>query len=153
EVLAKKRGVPVDSVNRSVADSLLKAYDSLYDAFTQIALDGATAATGVPKDFVPDLVDLCTAGFSIPEKSVEATLFLQSMAGDGVERVKKALSALADAAKNEKIEVFYTGSGKYCVRAFALDYKSAEKLLFGIGTAAVKSIESLGGTGKFEKVE
>lgn len=153
EVLAKKKGVPLEQVNRLVGAPLSAAYESLSDAFTQIALDGATAATGVAKEFIPDLVDLATAGFSIPEKSVEATVFLQSMAGDGLDRVKKSLSALSAAAKGDKIEVFYTGSGKYAVRAFALDYKSAEKLLNTVCSAGVEAIESFGGVGKFEKVE
>ncbi|MBS3061098.1 MAG: translation initiation factor IF-2 subunit alpha [Candidatus Diapherotrites archaeon] len=153
EVLSEKRKIPFESVWKSVAEPLIKQYESLYDAFQVIAMDGPSAATGVPKEFLNELAELCKTGFEIPEKSVEGLLAVSSMTGDGVERVKQSLKAVQDFAKDEKIELFYTGSGKYLLRVFALDYKTAEKLLSSASDAGVKKIESLGGTGSFQKTE
>ncbi len=153
EVLANKRKIPFDSVWKSVAEPLIKSYDSLYEAFTQIAMDGSEAADGVPKEWVNDLTELCETGFKIPEKSVEGALAIGSNAGDGVEKIKQALNEVKKAAGGEKVEVFYMGSGKFSLRAFSMDYKSAERLLNAVSNAGIEKIESLGGYGSFEKME
>jgi len=153
EVLAEKRKVPFESVWKNVAEPLIKNYDSLYDAFQQIALSGTDGATDVPKEWVAELTELCEASFSIPEKSVEGLLSLSSLAGDGVERVKQALQSVKEEIKGEKIELFYVGSGKYSLRTFALDYKSAEKSLAAASDAGIGKIHSLGGKGSFERIE
>lgn len=153
EVLAKKRQVDPSVAWKNVADPLLAKFETLYDAFVVISQDGVDSDFGIAKDWASDLVPLCETSFTPPEKSLSGLLKLSSNAGDGVERIKSALKSVREASKSKKLELTYTGSGRFLVRVFDLDFKSAEKSLSQVSSAGIKAIESLGGTGSFEKIE
>ncbi|MFH1256077.1 MAG: S1 RNA-binding domain-containing protein [Candidatus Diapherotrites archaeon] len=151
ELLAKEEKVPLEKAWAEIAEPLLEKYDSLYDAFQAIALDGEKAAEGVSKEWLNPLMELVEKNVETPKKTVKGTLTVYSNASNGVELVKKALLAGRAAAGKAEIDLVYAGSGKFQVKASAPDYKAAEKILKSISDAAIDSIKHSKGFGEFEK--
>ena len=75
---------------------------------------------------------------------------LKSFAGDGVERIKKALSVVGGFAKDDVgIEVEYVGAPKYRIVIESEDYKTAETVLKKVVDEVMKTMRKLGGEANF----
>ncbi len=152
ELLAEKQGVSFDVVWSEVAEPLLQNYDSLFDAFQAVLLKGGSAVSVVPKKWVGKLVELVRSNYSLPVKVVRGKVSVFVPGSNGVELVKKALSA-GEKVGGSNVSVFYEGSGVFGIRVSSSDYKSAEKLLKSVSDTIVSSVSSFGGKAVFERVE
>jgi translation initiation factor 2 subunit 1 len=149
ELLAEKEHVSFEDAWDAIGVPLLENYDSLQEAFQQVALHGEPAAKGIEKRWMPPFLELVQKNIELPEKTVEGILSLRSLDPAGVELVKKALAKAHSGSGN--VRIFYSGSGKYVVRATGSDFKSAEKALNRAGDAVVKEMAALGGEAEFKR--
>jgi len=152
EVFAKEQGKPFDLVWDEVAVPLFEAHGSLPGAFQEIALHGEEAAKNVGTAFLKPLVLLVKKNVPVPEKSLQGVLSLRSFRPDGVDVIRQALSE-AEKKGGEKVSIFYTGGGKFVVRATGPDFKAAEKSLNTTAGLVVDSLKASGGEAKFERSE
>jgi translation initiation factor 2 subunit 1 len=150
ELFAEKEKLNFDDAWEGTARPLLNEYDSLMEAFQQIALHGEPAAKGVDQKWLSGFVEIVQKNTAVPEKTVEGILSLHSLDPNGVELVKKAVGK-ASHSGGKKVKIFYAGSGKYVVRATSSDFKSAEKILDKAGSEAVKEMLACGGQAEFKR--
>ncbi|HZX19842.1 MAG TPA: S1 RNA-binding domain-containing protein [archaeon] len=152
ELLANDAKTDFDVAWQEVAEPLIEAHESLYNAFQQILIKGEDAAKAVPKKWVSPLMHMVEKNFEIPVKSVRGKIFLTMPSSVGVDGLKDALiSGQKKGGKN--IEIHYEGSGNYSVKATSVDYKSAEKILKNVGDEIISFAHKLGGKAEFTKVE
>ncbi len=151
ELLAAQVKVAPEVAISEVAEPLLEKYDTLYDAFQAILVDGSLLSL-VPKKWADPLKEMVAKNYELPEKTVKGQMVVCVPGPGGVESLKKAL--LAGKKKGGKnVEIFYEGSGRYDIRATSTDYKSAEKLLSGVSGEIIAQAVSAGGKAEFEKAE
>ena len=150
ELLAKKGGSDFDTAWDAIARPLLDEFDSLQEAFQQIALKGAEPAKAVESKWRAPLVALVKKSVAVPERTVKGAVELHSFAPNGVEVVKEALAKGAKAEEKSNVEIFYVKGGRYAIRATANDFKSAKKRLCNVADAIVQAMEAKGGEAKFE---
>ncbi len=151
EVLAKNEKKSFEEAWDNVAEPLAERYESLFEAFQRIALEGEKAAEGVPVAWLKPLVSLVQKSISVPMKTVMGVVSIRLEAPDGVKKIKRVLSAAEGKAKKSGVEIFYNGGGAYEIRATALDFKTAEKDLNAIKDFIVSEIEKEKGTAEFKK--
>ncbi|MCX6798973.1 MAG: translation initiation factor IF-2 subunit alpha [Candidatus Diapherotrites archaeon] len=152
ELFAEKEHVQFDDAWDGTAKPLLEEYDNLQEAFQQIVLHGESAAKGVKPEWLDSFIELVRKSVSVPEKTVEGVLSLHSLDSEGAELVKKALLQGLHGSGG-KVNIFYSGSGKYVVRATAPDFKGAEKALGKAADAVVKEMLASGGKAEFKRSE
>ena len=135
-----------------VAEPLLKHYDSLYEAFNAIRLNGESEAKGVSNKWLKPLVEMVEKNFELPIKTVKAKVLISVPDSGGIEVIKKTLNDVQKKA-GSALEIFYEGSGIYSMKVSAPDYKSAEKNLKEIYEGLNSIIVSSNGKTEFERVE
>jgi len=152
EMLASNMKEKPENAWAEVAEPLLESYDSLFDAFNAILVNGESAAKGVQKKWIAQLIEIVEKNFEVQVKTVKGRLLISVPGPSGVETLKKALlAALKKAGK--KAEILYEGSGKYVLKVSSHDFKSAEKSLKSISDGIISEIAPFGGKAEFEKVE
>ena len=153
EMIALEKKIPFEKAWNEISEPLLQEFDSVTEAFQQISLLGQVPES-IPAAWRKPLLEMIKKSIVVPQRSLKGSIFLTSSASNGVELIKNALAeAKKVASKNASAEVHYSGSGKYMVKVVSHDYKIAEKALKEFAESAIKSIDSSGGTGKFEKIE
>ena len=148
EILAEGQKKTPEQTWDAVAKSLLENYDSLGEAFQNIALLGEEAAEGVPKEWLKPLVELVQKSVPVPEKTLNGVLSIKLVDSKGVDLIKEILLKVE---KDKNVKIFYSGGGKYAVKATAPDFKSTEKILDNASEAAVDAIKKAGGEAKFKR--
>ncbi len=150
EVLAKEQGKPFEEAWDAIAKPLIERYDSLGEAFQEIALLGEEAASGVEAKWLKPLVKLVEKNVPVPEKTVNGVFTLRSFKPEGSEAIKMALQE-AEREKGQGIEIFYRGGGKYVLKAKASDFKAAEKLLNEAAEIVLQEMKAAGGQAEFKR--
>ncbi len=151
ELVAKQKKESLDVAWREIAEPLLQTYDSLYEAFQKILSDGEQAAAGVPKKWLPPLIEVISKNVEIPKKTVKGVLTLSSNEPDGVLLIKDALIYARNSVKDAEVDIYYAGSGKYVVKVDSFDYKVAEGVIKELAENAINKIKTSGGKGEFER--
>jgi translation initiation factor 2 subunit 1 len=151
EVLAKKRKVSFDEAWEKTAEPLLNEFDSLNDAFNEIAFTGKVPSC-VKEPWNSSLLELIKRNITVPKKTVKGILELTSFEPNGVETIKKALLQ-AQKIAGKDAEIIYLGSGKYKISVVSSDYKSAEKKIMDSVQEAIKIVSKTKGKAEFKKIE
>jgi len=150
EVLAKEQKKKTEEALDAIERPLLEKYDSLAEAFQEIALLGEEAAVGVDKEWMKPLLEMVEKNVPVPEKTLEGILTLRSMLPNGVDVIKQALQKV-EKAKKDEISIFYKGGGKYVLRAKAPDFKAAEKTLNEAAEIVIGEMKSSGSEAEFKR--
>ncbi len=152
EIIGKKLGLNREQL-LEIGKKLIKEYDSVYEAFVESAYEGyEVLAKVVGESFAKEMAEIARDNIKPPRVKVRGYFELKSFAGDGVERIKKALTKAYDIIKkypNVKAEIEYVGAPKYRIVLEADDYKVAEKALKTVVDNILKTIKRLGGEGNF----
>ncbi len=90
EILANEQKKTFQQAWESIAIPLFEKYDSLADAFQNIALLGEEAAENVEKQWLKPLVQLVKKNVAIPEKTLRGVLSIRSLEPNGVDLIKQA---------------------------------------------------------------
>ena len=154
EMLAEKRGTTPEELLAQIGPSVLKIWNSVYDAFQEAAEYGRDVfdEEKIDADWIDDFVAFAQENIQIQYVDVHGFVEVRSTAHDGVEQVKKARQ---EAEKSElddvKIKVAYHGAPLYRVTVEAPDYKIAEEQLKRAADRAIEAIEKVGGAGGFQR--
>ncbi len=141
---------------RRIANELIDAHGSLYDAFEQSAIHGPEAIDGtdLDDDEVSAIVDTARENVSVPYVTVTGYVDLVSAATDGVEAVRESLKAAegnGEVPEEVDLDVTYVGAPEYRIRVQAPNYKTAEAELEASANRAKTAIEAIGGTAEFHR--
>ena len=145
-----------DELYTTVANELLGAHGSLYDAFEQAAIHGAEALerTDLTDEEVETIVDTARENVSVPYVNVTGYVDLSNPSPSGVDGVKEALSAAegnGEVPDEVELEVTYVGAPEYRIKVRAPNYKTAEDQLEASARRAVEAIEAEGGSGEYHR--
>ncbi len=134
------------SRSRALKEKLEEQFGTLYEAFENVAKKGEKALepTGLTPDVARVVAELASEKIIPPSYEVGALVEISSRSSNGIEQVKKALSAATVGLQSAEIHITYAGAPKYRVRVVADDYKQAEKSL----DTALRKIKE--GTGKHD---
>ncbi|WP_457548895.1 translation initiation factor IF-2 subunit alpha [Archaeoglobus sp.] len=152
EIIGEKLGMSREQLVE-IGKKLIKEFDSVHEAFVECAYEGyEVLAKIVGEEFAKEMAEIARENIKPPRVKVMGYFELKSYAGDGVERIRKALMKAYDVIKkfpNIKAEIEYVGAPKYRIVLEADDYKVAEKALKSVVDSVLKTMKKLGGEGDF----
>ena len=137
-----------------VAQTLVEAFDSLYEGFEAAAIHGeeALADLELDADERTAIVETARENVSVPYVEVTGYVDLEAAGPAGVDDVREALKAAGDLDSEEiDLEVTYVGAPEYRIRVRAPDYKQAEEALEAAADRAQAAIEETGGSAEFHR--
>ena len=124
--VAEAQHVKPAALFQQVKQAALKKYSSLAATFEAVALQGEKLEKlGVPAKLAQELETIIKTRIKPREAVIKGELTLLSLAPDGVEQVKGALTTIT----KQGLSVKYKGSGTYLVVVKASDFKKAERAL------------------------
>ncbi|MGI0079195.1 MAG: translation initiation factor IF-2 subunit alpha [Nitrososphaerales archaeon] len=122
-----------DNSMLNLEDILLDQYDSLYDAFDDIARRGQKAIqriVGLPANFAETLETISAEKIVIPIVEVRGIMDIRVKAADGIEVIKNTLKSVEETkASGVQIKTTYLGTPRYRLTVKAENYKVAERSL------------------------
>lgn len=150
EIAGEKAGVSREELEK-IGKKLMKKYDSIYAAFEDVAYEGyEVIAKLTGEKLAKEIAGLAREHIKPSKVKVRGYFELKSFAGDGVERIKRALSSVSRFAKDDvEIDVEYVGAPKYRIVIESEDYKTAETVLKKVVDEVIKTMRKLGGEANF----
>jgi len=146
----KETGKISDKDIEDLEESIFSKYDSIYDAFLDVARKGIDVLNDLklPKKTVTAIEDV-SSKIRLPSVEIRGILEITNTKPDGVEVIKKILGSATKKDDNSKVEITYVGAPKYRISVSSGDFKSAEKTLKPIISDIQSSIEKQKGTFNF----
>jgi len=135
-------------------DALYSKYDSIYDAFMDIARNGISVIKElkVPKKAVSALEEI-SSKMKLPSVEIRGVLEISNKLSDGVEIIKNTLLNVMKEDNSKNIQITYLGAPKYRLAVIAQDFKLAEKIMKPVLEDIQHDIEKKKGTFKFTREE
>ena len=145
EIVAERLSITVDQAYDEFGLELTESYETLYGAFEAVAANPDELREDYEGDWVETFIEVANENVAVPYVSIDGILEMKSMAPDGVEDIRKALTAGMEAADDADVTITSVGSPKYRIVITADDYKTAEDVMKKVSTAAIKSLTKAGG--------
>lgn len=159
EIVANKIGKPPEAAY----DILWKLDETYGDALTgleQAVIQGEDAlrAAGVPEDWIRPILEEAKARVEVRQVRISGIATVQSLAGDGVERVRSVLRSMVEAArstdsKNVKVKAYTIGAPRYRIDLISHDYKILERALQAAVKAGEREARRLDATFAFQRLK
>jgi len=131
-------------------DQLIEKFDSLYYAFEEVAIRGATLLEGFDPAIAEEIERVAKVNVKVPFVDITGYVDLTCPKPNGIEVIKRALKAASKTDDTDiRYDVSYIGAPRYRIRTIALDYKKAENALKKAASAAIDVVVKAGGAGKF----
>ncbi len=150
EIAGEKAGIDRKDLEK-IGKKLIKKFDSIYAVFEEVAYEGYEVIAKITGEkLAKEIAEIAREHIKPSKVKVRGYFELKSFAGDGIERIKKALSVVKKFENNEiGIEVEYIGAPKYRVVIESEDYKTAESVLKKVVGEVTKQMKKLGGEANF----
>ena len=139
-----------DEEIEKIEDKIYTKFDSVYDAFMEIARNGIDVIKELKlaKKTTSVIEEICSK-IKLPSVQIRGIMEITSDKSDGVEIIKKTL--LDVIKKDSTMDITYLGAPKYRISITSEDFKSAEKSLKPIIEEIQKNIEKKKGSFKFTR--
>ncbi len=150
ELVAQKMGKSLEEAYELVGRKLEEKYGELMAAFEEAAIRGEQVLreAGVPEEWIKPLLEEIKRHVEVKHVKIAGVITARSLASDGVERIKKVLMAVKDAAsrvsKDVKVRLYTIGAPRYKLELEGYDYKTLEKALAAALEEGEKLAKSLG---------
>ena len=133
-----------------IEDKIYTKFDSVYDAFMEIARNGIDVIKELKlaKKTVAAVEEICSK-IKLPSVEIRGIMEITNNKSDGVEIIKKTL--LDVIKKDSAMDITYLGAPKYRISITSEDFKSAEKSLKPIIEEIQTNIEKKKGLFKFTR--
>ena len=148
----KDKAVLSDKDVEKIEDALFEKYDSIYDAFLDIARNGISSIKELKfsKKILTNLEEI-SSRITLPSVEIRGIMEITITTSNGIEIIKKILVDILE--KNSKIDIIYLGAPKYRLSMIADDFKTAEKSLKPILENIETNIIKKKGSFKFTREE
>ena len=135
-------------------EQLFSKYDSIYDAFVDVARNGIDVLKELKiSQKILSVIEKASLKIKLPSVEIRGILEISSNKPNGVEIIKKTLLDVIKKDGESNVEITYIGAPKYRLSITSQDFKSAERKLTPILEQVEKSIEKQKGTFKFTREE
>lgn len=154
EMFAETIGEDPEAIFVSVAKPLLEVWETLYDAFQEVAELGETVLADEKIDIphAKELAAFCKENIQASFVEVIGFVELRSRTPNGVTDIQKALT---ESEKSEfddvKITAAYKGAPLYRLEVQAPDFKVGEDQLRKAADRAIEIVKKAGGDGTFHR--
>jgi translation initiation factor 2 subunit 1 len=141
-----------DKEIEKLEDQLFGKYESVFDAFLDIARNGIDSVKELKltKKISKPIEEICSK-LKLPSVEIRGIMEITNSNSDGIEIIKNNL--LQVMKKDSKIDITYLGAPKYRLSIVAEDFKTAEKILKPIVDEIESNITKKKGTFKFSREE
>lgn len=154
ELVAKKLNTDMKRLYDDFGNKLYEEYGNL-STFFQDFISGETSMeeAGIPKQYIPVLTEVVKEKIKPVAVEIESILILSSEASDGIETIKEALQKIEEIAEKNQydVKISYISAPNYDIKVTAPDYKTAEKAMQEVTSAAIEFIVSKKGFGEVKK--
>ncbi len=139
-----------DEEVEKIEDKIYTKFDSVYDAFMEIARNGIDVIKELKlaKKTTAAVEEICSK-IKLPSVEIRGIMEITNNKSDGVEIIKKTL--LDVIKKDSTMDITYLGAPKYRISITSEDFKSAEKSLKPIIEEIQTNIEKKKGSFKFTR--
>jgi translation initiation factor 2 subunit 1 len=138
------------ATKEDLQDQLIEKFDSLYYAFEEVTIRGASILEGFDPAVAEEIERVAKVNVKVPFVDITGYIDLTCPKSNGVEVIKRALKAAVKTDDTDiRYDVSYMGAPRYRIRTVALDYKKAENALKKAATAAIDVVVKAEGSGKF----
>ena len=139
-----------DEEIEKIEDKIYTKFDSVYDAFMEIARNGIGSVKELKfaKKTLTAIEEICSK-IKLPSVEIRGIMEITNNKSDGVEIIKKTL--LDVIKKDSTMDITYLGAPKYRISITSEDFKSAEKSLKPIIEEIQTNIEKKKGSFKFTR--
>ena len=139
-----------DEEIEKIEDKIYTKFDSVYDAFMEIARNGIDVIKELKlaKKTTSVIEEICSK-IKLPSVEIRGIMEITNTKSDGVEIIKKTL--LDVIKKDSTMDITYLGAPKYRISITSEDFKLAEKSLKPIIEEIQKNIEKKKGSFKFTR--
>lgn len=142
-----------ETAQEEIEDLLYSKYNTLYEAFMDVAAKGTVAVKSlkIPEDTLSVIEEVCCK-IKLPSVEIRGIMEITNSSPDGVDIIKKTLK---EATNNDdvQVKVTYLGAPKYRLGVTASDFKTAERAIKPIISEIQGRVEKKRGTFKFEREE
>jgi translation initiation factor 2 subunit 1 len=160
EIVAKKIGKPTELVYDEVVWPLDDYYGDALTGLEQAVIIGERALreAGVKEEWIKPLLEEAKARVEVKKVKISGVITAQSLAGDGVDRVRKVLATMAETvlkhdSKNIKVKIYTIGAPRYRIDLTSHDYKILEKALQEALQAGRDTARKLDVTFEFQRLK
>ena len=139
-----------DEEIEKIEDKIYTKFDSVYDAFMEIARNGIITVKKLKlaKKTTTAIEEICSK-IKLPSVEIRGIMEITNNKSNGVEIIKKTL--LDVIKKDSTMDITYLGAPKYRISITAEDFKSAEKSLKPIIQEIQTNIEKKKGSFNFTR--
>ena len=139
-----------DEEIEKIEDKIYTKFDSVYDAFMEIARNGIDVIKELKlaKKTTSVIEEICSK-IKLPSVEIRGIMEITNNKSDGVEIIKKTLLDIIK--KDSTMDITYLGAPKYRISITSEDFKSAEKSLKPIIEEIQTNIEKKKGLFKFTR--
>ena len=133
-------------------DSIFGKYESVYDAFVDIARNGIDSVKElkITKKVAKPLEEICSK-IKLPSVEIRGIMEITNSSSNGIDIIKDNLVEILK--KDSKIDITYLGAPKYRLAIISEDFKTAEKILKPIIQEIEGNIVKKKGSFKFTREE
>ena len=152
ELVASEAKLEPETLLEEVSGPFRENYGTLYGAFEAAVVDTAEFTKAHNGKWVKPFLATAEANITPPFVTIEGRLTLSSWAPDGVEHLRKALTAPAAQEEETTLEISSDGAPDYRIRVRAPDFKQAERELKQATDAVLKAFRPSDGKASFERL-
>jgi len=155
DLVAEKMKVPSEDAYQKIGTLLEDKFGNIYKGLERTVIEGEEALLkiGVPSDWSSAILDVAKSKIHARHVQIRGTLQLTCPAPNGVEVLHEAFSKALNTRKPKSVEVqiHAIGPPRYRIEVIAENFKQAEKVLDVAVQAAIETVSSQGGEGKFTR--
>lgn len=151
EIVAYKLKTNLEDIYKKFGFQIIEEYESLNTAFQDYIQGNADLKKlKIPAEELKVLIETIEEKIKPEKVTKDAILILKSEAPNGIDIVKSSLKKGLEVAKKQNYDANFTylSAPKYKLVLSASDYKTAEKALEEVTSAAIKYIHEKGGEGE-----
>ena len=141
-----------DKEIEKLEDVIYGKYESVYDAFVDIARNGIDSVKElkITKKVTKPLQEICSK-IKLPSVEIRGIMEITNSSSNGIDIIKDNLVEILK--KDSKIDITYLGAPKYRLSIISEDFKTAEKILKPIIEEIEAKIVKKNGSFRFTREE
>lgn len=141
EIIAKKLGKTLEQAYAEAGNKLIEDYGTIYDALEAASYE-KKIKTKLSEEWIQAIQEVASKEITKKRVEIKAMLTINSFAGDGIEKIKSALTKVEKIGlKDVEVKVHYVGAPHYSITIIANDFKAAEKTISKIEEVLKKEKE------------
>jgi len=152
---AEKLKVNPEEAYQKIGVILEEKFGSVYQGLEKVVEDGESLLlkANIPEEWATAITDVARSKIKLPQVRIRGVLEMTCTKPNGVEVLRETFAKAVGIRKSShaSISIYTVGAPKYRIEVSAENFKDAERVLDASVQAALKTITTGGGEGKFTR--